>query len=318
MLREYILAGVRKTIVKGCGNMRSWQSALVERLIRLSGMKKKFVDEKALSTYIEKKRRDKTPYHLPKLYKRKYDIEYKKVYGMDCYIYPSSSHSDKQIIYLHGGAYIEQPLIFHWRFLAKLHRQTGAKIIVPIYPKAPNYTYEDSFKKVLPIYQKIIQASDPSTVYLMGDSAGGGFALALAQLLLEKNLPQPQHIILLSPWLDITLENPEINAKLEKIDPMIGIRGAKEFGKLYAGDTDRRNYLLSPIYGNVKGLADMTLFIGTRELILPDARKFKAMAKEQDVDIHYYEYPGMNHVFPVYPIPEAKQALKKIVNIIKS
>ena len=293
-------------------------SALAERLIRLSGMKKKFVNDEKLAAYIEEKRQDTKPYALPKIIKFKYDIKYSNVDGMDCYIYPGSPQSDKQILYLHGGAYIEDPLFFHWNFLGKLQKETDATIIVPIYPKAPNHTYKESFEKVLPLYEEIIQTSAPNSVYLMGDSAGGGFALALAQLLVEKDLPQPGHIILLSPWLDITLSNPEIDAILEKVDPMIGIYGAIEFGKLYAGDTDRKNYLLSPMYGEIKGLADITLFIGTRELILPDARKFKEITKEQGVEIQYYEYPGMNHVFPVYPIPEAKQARKIMVEIINS
>lgn len=298
--------------------MRSWQSALVERLVYLSGMKKKFVDEKTLSRYIEKKRRDTTPYVLPSIFKFKYGIKYQDFNGMDCYIYPGASSSDKHIIYLHGGAYIDQPLSFHWSFLGKLQKETGATIIVPIYPKAPNNTYRESFDKVLPLYKETIELVDPSSVYLMGDSAGGGFALALAQLVLKKDLPQPRHLILLSPWLDITLDNPEIDAALEKTDPMIGIYGAVEFGKLYAGDTDRKHYLLSPIYGEIKGLADITLFIGTREIILPDARKFRAIANEQGVEIQYYEYPGMNHVFPVYPIPEARKARKIIVETIKA
>src|SRR5699024_8454420 len=208
--------------------------------------------------------------------------------------------------------------LFPYTTLFRSQKETGARIIVPIYPKAPNYTYKDSFKQVLPLYQEVIQQTDPASVYLMGDSAGGGFSLALAQLLLEKDLPQPRHIILLSPWLDIALDNPEINATLEKIDPMIGIYGAIELGKLYAGDTDRTYYLLSPIYGEIKGLAEITLFVGTRELILPDARKFRAIAKEQDVEIQYHEYSGMNHVFPVFPIPEAKKARKVIVEMINT
>ena len=296
--------------------MRSFRSALVERIIRLSGMKKKFIDRKEMEKYIEKKQKDQAAYTLPSLYKLGRKIEYKEYKGMDCYVFPPSSKSDKTIIYLHGGAYIEQPLIFHWNFLRKIHKETGAKIIVPIYPKAPHYTYMDSYEKVFPLYKEVIEQTDPSSLYFMGDSAGGGFALALAQLLLKKKLPQPQHLILLSPWLDITLENKEIDAALEEIDPMIGILGAKEFGKLYAGKSDRKNYLLSPIYGELRGLAKITLFTGTRELILPDARKFHRLAREQNIDTNYYEYRGMNHVFPVYPIPEAKEARKMIVEII--
>src|SRR5699024_7349649 len=144
--------------------MRSWRSALVERLIRLSGMKKKFVDEKTLSAYIEKKRRDTRPYILPKICRFKYGIKHSSFKGMDCYIYPGSSHSDKHIIYLHGGAYVEQPLSSHWNFLGKLQRETGATIIVPIYPKAPNHTYKESFDKVLPLYREVIAQLDLSSV----------------------------------------------------------------------------------------------------------------------------------------------------------
>lgn len=99
---------------------------------------------------------------------------------------------------------------------------------------------------------------------------------------------------------------------------MIGIDGAVEFGKLYASNTDRKDYLRSPIYGKIKGLADITLFVGTREIILSDARRFKAITKEQGIDIEYHEYSGMNYVLPVFPIPETKQARKTIVEPIKA
>jgi acetyl esterase/lipase len=94
----------------------------------------------------------------------------------------------------------------------------------------------------------------------MGDSAGGGFALALAQALLEKELPQPGNIILISPWLDITMTNPEIPAFEEK-DPMLAVYGLAEIGKVYAGNTDPGHYMLSPINGPVVGLAPITLFM---------------------------------------------------------
>ncbi|KAB8138018.1 alpha/beta hydrolase [Gracilibacillus oryzae] len=297
--------------------MRSIQSWIVERLLAGQGNKKTFTDPKLFAEYMEKRRvENDKPYVLPEDIKGKFGIEKKQYDDMDCYIFNQETNpSGKKILYLHGGGYVEHPIVYHWRWLGKLAAETTASIYVPIYPKAPNHQYKASFDKVLPIYEELLAATDNKNIVLMGDSAGGGFALSLAQLLLEKELPQPRHIMLLSPWLDITLTNPEIY-EYEKKDPSLAVKGLIEMGKAYAGDTDPTNFLLSPINGKVIGLGEITIFVGTHEAFLPDARKFRDLAESQGVSINYYEYPKMNHVFPLFPIPEAKKATRTIVSII--
>ncbi|MFB0919743.1 MAG: alpha/beta hydrolase [Oscillospiraceae bacterium] len=221
------------------------------------------------------------------------------------------------MLYLHGGGYIEQPVAEHWKFLDKAAAATGASITVPIYPKSPDYQYEDTFERLLSMYKSLLSYTDAKNTIFMGDSAGGGLALALAQYLLEKDLPQPGKLILLSPWLDITMENPDIPS-LDSKDPSLGIYGLIQMGKAWAGGTDPHNYMLSPVYGSVLGLGEITVFVGGHEVLLPDIRKFKALTEKQNVKINYFEYPKMNHVFPLFPIPEAKKAQRQIFNIIKS
>ncbi|WP_368655119.1 alpha/beta hydrolase fold domain-containing protein [Ornithinibacillus sp. 4-3] len=297
--------------------MRSMQSWMIERLLMRFSNKNSFTNKKKYKAFLKKRRiENEKPYKLSKYIQQKFNIKKEIFAEMECYIFNSDlADSKKSILYLHGGGYIKQPSIYHWHFLGKLAKATNAKIYVPIYPKAPNHQYKESFDKVLPIYKWILEISNKKDIILMGDSAGGGFALALAQLLLEKKLLQPRHIILLSPWLDLTLKNPEAS-KLERKDPMLGIYGLIQMGKAYAGDTDPNHYLLSPINGKLKGLGEITLFVGTHEVFLPDARKLIEMAKPLDVKINYFEYPKMNHIFLLYPTPEAKKATKEIVKII--
>ncbi|MEN9070022.1 alpha/beta hydrolase [Bacillus altitudinis] len=76
--------------------------------------------------------------------------------------------------------------------------------------------------------------------------------------------------------------------------------------------------MVSPIHGDIKSLGRISIFIGGHEFFLPDARKFKEMADKQGIPINYIEYPKMNHVFPVFPIPEAMKALKQMIAIIES
>lgn len=297
--------------------MRSIRSWIIERLLKRFSNKRRFTDAELYAKFLQNRQvKNEKPYGLSKYIQWKYDIKKQYFKEMEYYVFNGEKTNSKKILYLHGGGYIKQPSIFHWHFIGKIAAKTNHQIIVPIYPKAPNHSYEKAFEKVLPLYNRIQASSGEKNVILMGDSAGGGFALALAQWLLQKELPQPQDIILLSPWLDITMKNLEA-ANLEKDDPMLGIYGLIQMGKAYAGDADPNYYLLSPLNGELNGLGDITLFVGTHEVFLPDARKFRDIALSKGVNINYFEYPKMNHIFVLFPIPEAKKAIKTIVNIIK-
>jgi acetyl esterase/lipase len=150
-------------------------------------------------------------------------------------------------------------------------------------------------------------------VTLMGDSSGGGICLALAQRLREENLPQPRRIVLLAPWLDASLSNPEI-AALDNIDPFLDEDGLKYAGSVYARDVDPKDYLVSPLYGSLRGLARVTLFIGTCDILFPDCRKLRDLAAAEGVQIDYREYDDMLHDWMLICLPESKHVLREIVD----
>lgn len=292
----------------------SVQSRIIEKGMALFKHHKSHAAEVAALKNMEE---NEDTYEIPNFLQEKYNIT-KTVYAdMPVYFLKTEDKMPlKHILYLHGGAYIHPPNLFHWRFVHQLTEEMPLSVTVPIYPKAPRYTYAQSYAKVLLVYRKLISDVGAENVILMGDSAGGGFALGLAQCLLEKGLPQPEQIILMSPWLDLTLSNPEIKQYVS-LDPMLSVVALRADGESYAGGMDLGYYMLSPINGELKGLAPLTLFVGTHEIFLPDVRKLKVLLEEIGVKINYFEYPYMNHIFTTYPIPEAKQAIMQIIEIIQ-
>ena len=80
-----------------------------------------------------------------------------------------------RILYLHGGGYINQPSPFHWRFISKLVEETELEFIVPIYPKAPEYTYIEAYEETLKLYKEMLK--DGENIVIAGDSAGGGLTI---------------------------------------------------------------------------------------------------------------------------------------------
>lgn len=223
--------------------------------------------------------------------------------------------SGTHVLYLHGGAYASSFLTFHWKFLSELVNKTGCIVTAPDFPFAPHHTYKDSFDMVDKLYRQLASEVDRAGMVFMGDSSGGGFALALAQKLQHEHLPQPSRIILISPWLDITLGNPEIE-HVNGIEPFLGIKGLREMGRLYAGDTDPAHYLLSPINGCLDNLGKISVFTGTKDILVSDARKLKHLAGIKNVEINYYEYEGMAHAWVFLNLPESKKARHQIMELV--
>src|SRR6201988_2114758 len=245
---------------------------------------------------------------------RKHRISKKEVNGHLVWtIAPKENASEKHVIYLHGGAFVNSFASQHWALMSKLVETLNCTVVAPNYPHAPEHCVTDVFEFLVPIYSELAAQVGSSKVTLMGDSSGGGISLALAQRLREEGREQPARLILLSPWLDAKLSNPEIE-EVDKVDPFLGVEGLKYGGAAYARDVDPKSYLVSPVYGSLKNLAPITLFIGTRDILYPDCRKLRGNANAEGVAINFREYEGMVHNWMLGPMHEARQAFAQIVD----
>lgn len=298
--------------------MESIQSKLLKTALRIARLNKMWkLTGNELRSYIEKKQRTDS-HEPPKELQRKYDISKKDRNGHSYYVMkPLNASGNKHIFYLHGGGFVYEIMSPHWEFLGKMIDALQCTVTVPIYPLAPKHQYREVFDMIVPLYQQIISDKKLEDVVIMGDSAGGGLSLSLAQLLKENGLPQPGNIILISPTLDMTFTNPEIH-EVEKIDPILAVPGISDIMKWYAGEIGTNHYMISPIYGSLEGLGKISLFIGTHDILYPDAKRFKKMADEKNLKINYFEYPSMIHIWPLFFFPESKKATEQIIEIIKS
>jgi len=208
-------------------------------------------------------------------------------------------------------------VVLHWDIIEKLLAKTNQTVIVPDYPMAPDYTYKDTFAFLDKVYESVVIPATKGNLTFMGDSAGGGLCLAYAEKLRNENAAiQPQKIILISPWLDVTMSDPQIK-EIDNEDKLLGVEGLINSGKAYAGGTDTTNYLISPIYGDVSGLGEISIFTGTNDILNPDARKLRDKLDAENIPVNYYEYPRMFHVWVAMTwLPESKMAISQIVGLL--
>ncbi len=294
---------------------RSFSASIVETYLHYTSKRKKHAkSRKKFDKYLKRHKERSDVFIFPKI-KLKSTVKEFKIKNTQIYTISKNEKPTLTIIYLHGGAYISQPLKYHWKFCDKLASNLNAKIIFPIYPLTPNHHWDESFELLKNIYF-YLQEKENLPIVLMGDSSGGGLALSFTEFLAIHNLPQPHHLILLSPWLDITLSHPLIY-DYEKKDPMLAVEPLREIGLIWSGTLNPKDYRVSPFYGDASKINNITMFVGTRELLYPEITQFHKDLLDKNVNCNLYIGKGMNHDFPLYPIPEAKKAQKYIYNSIK-
>lgn len=244
-----------------------------------------------------------------------YDLERREDSGMPVYYLRQRAQSNTVIVHLHGGGYIATAFSAHAWLLDHLARRTGADVVMPLYPLTPHHTWQEAHRLVLDLYRRTVAENPGKRIILMGDSSGGGLAAVIALSLAEAGDAQPDELALISPWVDITNTNPEI-ADYVDADPLMAPEPLAEIGRCWAGDTSPIDWHLSPIYGDLSGLKKVTTFVGTREIFLPDNALFHAKLLEAGVDSTLHVGEGLNHVYPMFPIPEGHRARRDLVRIV--
>ena len=227
------------------------------------------------------------------------NVEVERFMGRKIFIIRPKSgvESKKKILYFHGGSYIAEMSNNHWNFIEQLVLDTNMTVIIPDYPLAPKYTYKDVFKMVKPLYKEILEEVDNENLILMGDSAGGGLSLALLEEMAEENYELPGKTILISPWLDAKLENPEIEV-VQKLDKELNKDTLKIAGIAYAGGEENlNNFLVSPIKGDISKLKNVIIFTGSNDILTPDMYKLQEKGKKENVEIKINEYQGAGHIW---------------------
>lgn len=230
---------------------------------------------------------------------------------------PKGVIPSRHVLYLHGGAYLYGMSYLHWKFVVKLMRELNCSMMIPDYPLAPHGHAQETFALLMETYRHLLSDKNASDLLIIGDSAGGGLALALAMMLKEEKLPQPRRIVLLSPWLDAELTNPEIQ-KLADLDLILDVEGLQNVGKVYEPDTEEKAKRISPIHGDLKGLARIVCFVGTHEIMRADARKLKERCIMEGIEMDYFEYEDMLHAWMLFGIPESREMIQRLAKLLES
>ncbi len=227
-------------------------------------------------------------------------------------VVPKGGGSRWRVLYLHGGGFVEDIMSVHWDIIMQLLRFTGATIVVPSYPLAPENSHREGHAFVRRVYQQLLDSAAPEDIVFMGDSAGGTMAIVQAMQCRDDGIPLPARLVLFSPCVNVTATNPEVDA-IEPLDVILARPGGQVAGRWWAGSDEPTIPQVSPLFGDPSGLPPIDIYQGTADILAPDNRLMAQRIAAAGGTVRLRDYPGAIHVFVAAVFtPEAQEVYADI------
>ena len=233
------------------------------------------------------------------------------------WIRPSEAVDEGCILYLHGGGYVMGSARAHRAIVAKFVQGSGVGALVVDYRLAPEHPFPAALDDALTAYRWLLDQGIPaSKIVLAGDSAGGGLCLAALIAARDRNIPLPAAAVALSPWTDLRCTG----LSYQRRDPVAPDGSWTVYAKYYAGGCDPGDPLISPLYAQLDQLPPLFISVGEDEVLLDDATRLAAKARQAGVPVELHIGERMVHCYPVFSplFPEATAIMARICAFIRS
>ena len=268
------------------------------------------------------RRINQKPVRVPRLHRAHFsESRFEASNGFVMQVFSSEPWRDPErvILYLHGGACIYQPVFFHWRFVHDLAIRTHCQVIMPLYPKYPEYHCVDDMAVMMDFYERYVMPLKASKVVLMGDSFGANMAMSMTQEIAKRGMQPVSGLVLMSPCVDNAFTRREAMVALQPLDVMIKLERIEQIMGGWQGELAPSHPWVSPIYGDLSAFPSNTLLIyGSNEILKVDALLLTERMNDLGLPIKSLEYPGMFHTFPLFPVKEGFQAMREMASVVRA
>jgi monoterpene epsilon-lactone hydrolase len=204
------------------------------------------------------------------------------------------------VLYFHGGVYVMGDAFLAADLASQVGRRTDAKVISVDYRLAPEHPYPAAVDDAFAAYEALLHNGiAPSDIAFVGESAGGGLAVATLINARDHGLPVPAAAFVMSPYADLTLAGTTMETKRE-VDPLMSREALQARVTDYTSGQDAALGLISPVFADLSGLPPLIIQAGTHEVLLDDAVRLARQAAAADVEVTLDITPRVPHVFQAY------------------
>ena len=229
----------------------------------------------------------------------------------------SSPAPDRILLHFHGGGFILGSARGNASFSTQVAEFSGLEVISVDYRLAPESPFPAGLDDALAVYCALASEYGPGCIGVFGESAGGGLTASLALALRDRGEPVPGALVLVAPFADMTGSGGSIQSR-HGVDPELTWDTLRPGAAAYSSNTDPRNPLVSPVFGDYAGLPPTYIQAGGREILLDDARRIADACRDAGVAVKLDVWEELWHCWHFDPtLPESRDACERIASFLK-
>ena len=211
------------------------------------------------------------------------------------------------VIHLHGGGFFSGTADMVGSESRSICDRHGAVVVAVDYRLAPEHPFpaplEDCYAAVHWLFINAAELGvDRTRIAVMGGSAGGGLAAALALLARDRAQHKLRAQLLIYPMLDPRTGTPEAPVDNATTGQFVWTRETNRFGweQLQAGKTippDEIAYYAPAFAQDLTGLPDTFIAVGALDLLIEESTAYALRLSRAAVPVEAHIYPGVPHGF---------------------
>jgi monoterpene epsilon-lactone hydrolase len=222
----------------------------------------------------------------------------------------SPENRDRVLLNLHGGGFrVDSGSLTESIPMASL---TGMKVVSVLYRMAPEHPFPAAVDDAVAVYKELLKTYPASHIGMYGTSAGAILTAEVTVKLRQLKLPLPAATGIFSGMGDFSHNGDSqalfsLNGFAGHLDPPVkdGLDRSA-----YAGTTDRRDPVLSPLYADLSGFPPTLFVTSTRDMLLSGTTILHRAYLRAGVDARLVVFEALPHTFwNNAGLPESKEAL---------
>ena len=222
---------------------------------------------------------------------------------------------NRLVVQVHGGCYVLNPGEAGLTEAMLMAAFGHYKVIAVDYRMPPEAYFPAALDDVMSVWTAATRTNDPKKMAIIGSSAGGALVLEMALRAKQEGRPLPAAIAAGTPMSDLTKvgDSFQTNALVDNV--LVSPDGfCDAAARFYAAGHDLRDPMLSPVYGDMRGVPPTILTSGTRDLLLSNTVRVHRKLRQAGVDAVLQVYEGQAHAAYARDdrIPETREAFEEI------
>jgi acetyl esterase/lipase len=230
---------------------------------------------------------------------------------------PRAAPPRGMVFYVHGGSFVAErsPRITH--LVARFAAAAQARVFAPSYRLAPEHPCPAAVDDIVAAWAWRCETSPDEPVVALAESAGAAILVAALQRAIAQGLRPPSGLVLLSPWVDLSLQSWSVTAASLIGSTPYTMESLALMARFYLGGRAATDPVASPLFGAFDGFPPTLIHASRGDILYDDAVRLADAMRDVGCDLTVRLWTEETHVWERMRTPKARQSIELAADFIR-